>query len=372
MKFTIISSVPHIFLENKCFSYAPYVLEMNIWAKFVDELIIVAPISTIEISNIHLNYNHPNIIFLEVAHFDILNFRSLFQTVFKLPRICYTIYKGMLKADHIHLRCPGNMGLLGSLVQILFPKKSKTAKYAGNWDYSSKQSFTHKLQQKILSDTFLTKNMQVLVYGQWEGSSKNIKPFFTATYSENERKLIFLKNFSSKINFVFVGMLVEGKKPLYAIRLIEKLIKVGFNVGLDLYGEGFLRNTLEQYIQEKNLQNFVFLRGNQTKETLKSAYQKSHFVILPSESEGWPKAVAEGMFWGCVPLATKVSCVPYMLDYENRGIFLEINLENDAKALTSILENEVHFQSKSNLAAVWSNHYTLEFFESEIKKLIQK
>ena len=30
--------------------------------------------------------------------------------------------------------------------------------------------------------------MQVLVYGEWEGSSKNIKPFFTATYSEMKKE----------------------------------------------------------------------------------------------------------------------------------------------------------------------------------------
>jgi hypothetical protein len=35
--------------------------------------------------------------------------------------------------DHIHLRCPGNMGLIGCFIQMLFPSKTKTAKYAGNW-----------------------------------------------------------------------------------------------------------------------------------------------------------------------------------------------------------------------------------------------
>ena len=43
------------------------------------------------------------------------------------------MYKAMKWADHIHLRCPGNIGLLGCIVQIAFPKKVKTVKYAGNW-----------------------------------------------------------------------------------------------------------------------------------------------------------------------------------------------------------------------------------------------
>jgi hypothetical protein len=49
-------------------------------------------------------------------------------------------------------------------------------------------------------------------------------------------------------------------------------------------------------------------------------------VLLPSNSEGWPKAIAEGMFWGCVQLQTAVSCVPYMLDYGKEGL-LEMDLE---------------------------------------------
>jgi len=72
----------------------------------------------------------------------------------------------MVQADYIHLRCPGNMGL-EALVQMLFPNKPKTAKYAGNWNPKSKQPWSYRLQKWILSYTFLTQNMQVLVYGEW-------------------------------------------------------------------------------------------------------------------------------------------------------------------------------------------------------------
>ena len=40
----------------------------------------------------------------------------------------------MQDADHIHLRCPGNIGLLGCFSSNFISKKIKTAKYAGNWD----------------------------------------------------------------------------------------------------------------------------------------------------------------------------------------------------------------------------------------------
>jgi glycosyltransferase involved in cell wall biosynthesis len=92
--------------------------------------------------------------------------------------------------------------------------------------------------------------------------------------------------------------------------------------------------------------------------------------LLPSESEGWPKVIAEGMFWGCVPIATPVSCVPFMLDYGNRGVLLNRNLNSDVMKIASLLINNKDFSLKQKKAFDWSQAYTLDVFESEIKKLI--
>jgi glycosyltransferase involved in cell wall biosynthesis len=140
--------------------------------------------------------------------------------------------------------------------------------------------------------------MQVLVYGVWEGSSRNIRPFFTATYSECEKEALTPKVLESIIDFVFVGTLVKGKQPLYAIQLIEKLHQKGYAVRLRMYGEGVEREILDEYVAVHQLESIITLEGNQSKATIQKAYQDSHFVVLPSDSEGWPKAIAEGMFWG--------------------------------------------------------------------------
>ena len=372
MNFVIITHVPHILEQNQYFAYAPYVREMNIWTKNLDKVTIVAPESKSKKTAIDSPYENENIEFVAVNRFDVLDLKSIFSTILKTPGICWKIYLSMQKADHIHLRCPGNMGLLASIIQILFPKKIKTAKYAGNWDSNSKQPLSYKLQKWFLSNTFLTRNMQVLVYGQWEGSSKNIKPFFTATYNEVDKLPVVPKNLQEKIRFVFVGTLVSGKNPLYAIQMVEALHKRGHDVALVLYGEGTERNNLEQYIIQNNLENIISLEGNQTQDLVKKAYEQSHFVILPSESEGWPKAVAEGMFWGCVPVATKVSCVPFMLEYGNRGVLLEMNLEKDVNQLEILLGNEENYENKSQKASDWSRKYTLDVFEDEIKKLLTR
>ncbi|WP_316945182.1 hypothetical protein [Flavobacterium sp. ACAM 123] len=210
MIFAIITHVPHLFEGNQYFAYAPYVREMNIWTKQVEKLIIVAPKSTFLKSAIECAYEHLNIEFIAIENFDILRLKNLFRAVFKTPKISWQIFQAMKKADHIHLRCPGNIGLLGCFVQILFPQKNKTAKYAGNWDPKSKQPWTYKMQKWILSNTFLTRNIHVLVYGEWEGSSKNIKPFFTASYKEADKVPLVQKGLKGKIVFYFCRSIGTG------------------------------------------------------------------------------------------------------------------------------------------------------------------
>ncbi|MFT5253706.1 MAG: hypothetical protein ACI87N_002750, partial [Flavobacteriales bacterium] len=194
MTFTIITHVPHVFNQGNYFAYAPYVREMNVWIKQADKIIIVAPLSNGQETTIDSNYKHDNIQFVAINSFDILSGKALLKTYSKVPKICWKLYTSMQRADHIHLRCPGNVGLLGCIVQILFPNKIKTAKYAGNWDPQSKQPWSYRLQKRILSNTFLTRKMQVLIYGEWQGLTKNCKSFFTASYYEEEKESLIVKD----------------------------------------------------------------------------------------------------------------------------------------------------------------------------------
>ena len=122
---------------------------------------------------------------------------------------------------------------------------------------------------------------------------------------------------------------------------------------------------------ENKLENIIFLKGNQNQETIKKAYIENHFVVLPSLSEGWPKAVAEGMFWGCLPIASKVSCVPNMLENGKRGLLLDLKLNQDVQNIESILKNNNLYQDKVIKSVQWSRQFTMDVFEEEIKLLLK-
>jgi glycosyltransferase involved in cell wall biosynthesis len=370
MRFTIVTHVPHIKAKNSFYAYAPYVREMNLWIQYVDELIIVAPIENIEITAIHEAYQHSNIKMVSLKSFDFLTTKSMLKaipTLFSNSRIIYNTFK---KTDHIHLRCPGNIGMLGAVVQILFPKINKTTKYAGNWDPNAAQPLSYKFQKYIVSSTFWSKKMKVLAYGEWENQTANVVPFFTATYREQEKRTLAPKSIDGIIQLLFVGTLSKGKQPLYAIQLVEALKNAGLNVHLSIYGEGTEKENLITYIENKQLSTTVSWKGNINKEELIAVYSQSHGILLPSKSEGWPKVLAEAMFWGCLPMATPVSCVSSMLDDENRGVLLSTNLQKDSFKIKELFENAEVYQQKINAAMEWSRSFTIDKFESEIKKLL--
>jgi glycosyltransferase involved in cell wall biosynthesis len=153
--------------------------------------------------------------------------------------------------------------------------------------------------------------------------------------------------------------------------LVEKLYQHGKKVQLNLYGDGILRPTLETYIKQNSLQDIVFLRGNQSKETVLKGYQNSHFLILPSKSEGWPKVVAEAMFWGCVPIASPVSCVSYMMGNGSRGVILQEELNQDVDQIEAVISKQEVYQKMASEGQTWSRQFTTDKFEAEIKKLLR-
>ena len=371
LKFVILTHVVHKKIGNTYYAYGPYIREMNIWLKYVGNVILVAPFDQTSPPEANeLPYETYKIEFIRVPQFEITNFHSTLKTLLFLPLIIAQIVRGIKSADHIHIRCPGNVGLVGSFVQIFFPRKKKTAKYAGNWDWASEQPWSYRLQQCILRNTFLTRNMTTLVYGEWSDKSRNLKPFFTASFSENERLPIYKTSLIEGVKLAFAGTLTENKNPLACAEVLHALTEIGIKATLTYCGDGPERAKIEEFISSNHLLDRVKLLGNVDSITVKYVLQEAHFLILLSRSEGWPKAVSEAMWWGCVPVTTAVSCVPWMLDGGSRGELVSGSVSEITSIIEEYIPEQARFDEKSANAMKWARQYTLEKFDEEIQSLI--
>ena len=135
------------------------------------------------------------------------------------------------------------------------------------------------------------------------------KPMYKqiSNYLLNKKKIICIPNFleKNKIDYertfpsidkfkiIFVGSLDKRKDPLSLIEPIRELIDKGYKINLDLYGEGFLRKTLEEKISDQKLENNIFIRGYS--KNIKDHLLDSHLMILPSWSEGMPRSCLEAL-----------------------------------------------------------------------------
>ncbi|MHA7943500.1 glycosyltransferase [Formosa sp. 3Alg 14/1] len=367
-KLLVVSLAPTILKDGKFYSYAPYVNEMDLWFKYTEEQRILAPFSYP--TDVLLKaFSTPNIERYYIPFFAFNTLSNILLSILKMPLILFQMYRAMFWADHIHLRCPANVSLIACFVQIFFPLKQKSTKYAGNWDPNSNQPIGYRIQQAILRNTFLTRNMKVLVYGEWPGETKNIHPFISATYTDAEKVPFSKKDYTAPLVFVFAGMLVPGKRPLLTIQFIAELNRRGIAARLEMFGDGPLRPELEAYVAAQQLEYCIVMHGNQDKSEVRNALLTAHFNILLSKSEGWPKAVAEGMFYGCIPVTTSVSCVAWMVGEGSRGIIVEPELEVAVSHFIHVFKGS-DLDVMAHKALDWSQQYTFDRLEMDIARVV--
>lgn len=366
--FVIVTHVNHYKQGDSYYAYGPYIREMNLWLQQFTRILVVAPLNNKGITPIDLKYNK-QVIFREVPPIQFISLKHALISSVKLPFVFYQVITAMRNSTHIHLRCPGNMGLLGALIQIWFPSKKKTAKYAGNWDPNSKQPISYRLQRCILSNTIVSKNITVLVYGNWPNQTSNIKSFFTASYDEMEKLEVIKSRLEKGLKLSFIGTLSPGKNPQLAIEVLQKLRSLGINTELSFCGEGILRDIIEKQISHIGLDSSAKVLGNVDADRVKTVLKESHFLVFLSDSEGWPKVVAESMWWGCIPVTKPVSCVSWMLGNGERGGLTDGIVENVVEYILDLIKDPEKYRETMVRAMAWSRQYTINRFEREIKLL---
>lgn len=113
---------------------------------------------------------------------------------------------------------------------------------------------------------------------------------------KNLEKYRLPRNGSGAPRFVFVGSLSTRKRPSLVIKAIKELHRRDILATLDVVGGGPLEETLHELVTEYGLEDFVTLHGQLSVPF--SIVSKSDALVLPSLSEGVPRAVLESLYLG--------------------------------------------------------------------------
>ena len=138
-----------------------------------------------------------------------------------------------------------------------------------------------------------------------------------------------------------VGRLAEQKNQKMLINAFKKLDEKYKDYRLKIFGEGNLRETLNNQINELGLNNRVLLEGetNHIKEELK----KAKLFVLTSNYEGMPNALMEAMAVGLPVISTDCPCggPKYLIQNNENGILIKTEDENElVDKMTTLLEQE--------------------------------
>lgn len=115
---------------------------------------------------------------------------------------------------------------------------------------------------------------------------------------------------SRTITVLTIARLSEEKGLSFLIQAAKRVLAVSPNVRFLIYGEGPLREALEEEIAGALLQEQVYLAGSFSRDDLADVLGKADIFVLPSLTEGFPLSIVEAMAWGLPIVTTKVGGIP--------------------------------------------------------------
>ncbi len=102
---------------------------------------------------------------------------------------------------------------------------------------------------------------------------------------------------------LFVGRLVDGKRPAIAIEAFAGVREEYPDAELVLCGEGPLESELKTFVRELGIEEAVTFLGQIPYDDMPAVYRTANVLVLPSRAEGVPRTIMEALSSG-VPVVS--------------------------------------------------------------------
>ncbi|NHV60333.1 MAG: glycosyltransferase family 4 protein [Candidatus Verstraetearchaeota archaeon] len=142
-----------------------------------------------------------------------------------------------------------------------------------------------------------------------------IPSIFTLTNPFNKRD----------IDLAFMGVLSKEKGIIEFLKTCNILKNKNVAIRVVIWGDGVLKDQVEQYINKNNLSALVQLKNFVDPYNVPKILNKIKLLVIPSYSEGLPNILLEAMACGTPVLATPVGGIPDLLKEGETGFLLKSN-----------------------------------------------
>ena len=368
MKLLIISHTLHYYRNNELVGWSPTIMEINHLLNVFDEIYHIAVLSNEKAPESAIAYDSDKIHFIPLKKVGGKSLKNKFDVVFQFPNILSSVRKTLPLVDYFQLRTPTGMAVYLIPYLTVCTKKKGWFKYAGNW-VEKGGSVSFQFQRWLLKK----QTRKVTINGKWDDQKNHCitfeNPCLTSTNRSQAKDFIASKNVRAPFNFCFVGTFYKRKginKILEALNTIDSKIVGNFY---------FVGDGGDVKLYKKNAEKLLIsveFCGFLAKNEINRIYKKSHFIILPSENEGFPKVIAEAMNFGCIPIVSNVSCLGQYIKHGINGYLIEPNTSEVLREILLELSNitEGHLQKMVKMNYKLAEAFTYEHYNDKISATI--
>lgn len=374
MNLLIISGTSHFQSGGRIVGWGPAIEEIDHLATLYSRVVHVAPLHSGEAPQVMSPYRNPKVRFVAVRPAGAPGLWGKADVLRRAPGYLRTILTHLREADAVHVRCPSNIGLLAIfLLALLRGPKRRWVKYAGEWRPGGPEPLSYRLQRWWLRRGF--SRSLVTVNGTWRGQPRHVRPFHNPSLSErgllHARTRCASKQLADPLRLLFVGRLSQSKGAARAVQILARVLDAGYAAQLDIVGDGPDRARIERLAAELDLSAVVRYHGWLGRAALDGLYAESHFLVHPSESEGWPKVLSEAMAYGVVPLASNAGGIPQVLGECGAGQCFDYgDTASFASAIAGYRGNAGQWRSESRRAMRAARLFTYEQYLVAVARML--
>lgn len=190
-------------------------------------------------------------------------------------------------------------------------------------------------------------------------SSKIIYDQVREPSNQSIRKGYFLNGI---IKIMIAGILQENKGQLEAIKIAEQIKKEGYDVRLDIYGEGYDYDRLKKYI-ENNKIDYIEFKG--FCENLSEKRRQYDIGLVCSKNEAFGRVTIESMLAKNITIAANAGASNELIVNNKTGYLyslgdikgcsnLIIKIYNNQENVADIVENAYNFAKENYCKPIYS------------------
>ena len=363
-KLVIISHTEHYSDSSGTIcGWGPTVHEINYLSDYWEEVVHVGCYYIHQPPPSSVAYTKPNITYVPIPAYGGSTFRKKMGILKKMPGIIRTVKKQLTGATEVQLRTPTAMGLFLLPLFTWFWKRDYVfwVKYAGDWE-QEKPPRSNGWQRWFLQQKWI--DFPVTINGFWPNQAPQCYSFENPCLTEenitNGKLVAATKQFEPPYVLTFVGRIDHVKGVDRIINALDGVPR-HFVEAVHIIGDGPDREKCQNLA--KKLQVPVKFYGYLDRIQVHQYLVQSHFFLLPSTNEGFPKVIAEAACYGAIPIVSNVSSIKHYVN-ETNGFVWDVKGKQTYKdVLHSALFSDMQvLQSKSEVIIQLSQLFTFDFY----------